>query len=183
MGESMRGEGIPYEEAGEPQDPNGVEVEAAVEEPAVDRDRELADLQDRHLRLAAEFENYRKRTREELRASGIRAQAQLVTALLETLDDFQRVVGLDAAQATVESVLEGIQLVERKLDRALTELGLEWLTPEAESFDPSSMEAVLRVPAEVPEDDDRVHQVFQRGARFQGVLVRPARVAVRKLEG
>jgi len=189
MGESMRGEDVRHGEGEETLRSEGIEggQRSSGAEEARDRtvelEGELAELSDRHLRLAAEFENYRKRTREELRSSGTRAQAHLITALLETLDDFQRVLGVEESQATVDSLLEGIRLVERKLDRTLSELGLEWLSPDAEPFDPASMEAVLRVPTEQPEEDEKVHQVFQRGARFQGVLVRPARVAVRKLEG
>ena len=145
-------------------------------------ERELADLSDRHLRLAAEFENYRKRTREELLSSGTRAQASLVATLLDALDDFQRITELDEAQASLESVLEGIQLVERKLQRSLSEAGVEWVEPWGEPFDPERMEAVMRVPTEQEEEDDTVDQVFQRGVEFKGQLVRPAKVTVRKLD-
>jgi molecular chaperone GrpE len=145
-------------------------------------ERELADLSDRHLRLAAEFENYRKRTREELLSSGTRAQASLVATLLDALDDFQRITELDEAHASLESVLEGIQLVERKLQRSLSEAGVEWVEPWGEAFDPERMEAVMRVPTEQEDEDDTVDQVFQRGVEFKGHLVRPARVTVRKLD-
>jgi molecular chaperone GrpE len=146
-------------------------------------ERELADLSDRHLRLAAEFENYRKRTREELLSSGARAQASLVGTLLDALDDVHRVSELDQEQTSAAAVLEGVRLVERKLDRALADAGLEWVDPEGEPFDPESMEAMMRVPTQVEEEDDTVDQVFQRGVRFKGLLVRPARVTVRKLGG
>lgn len=146
-------------------------------------ERELADLSDRHLRLAAEFENYRKRTREELLSSGARAQASLVATLLDALDDLHRVSGLDQEENSAGAVLEGVRLVERKLDRALADAGLEWVEPDGEPFDPESMEAMMRVPTELEEEDDTVDQVFQRGVRFKGLLVRPARVTVRKLGG
>lgn len=145
-------------------------------------ERELADLSDRHLRLAAEFENYRKRTREELLASGTRAQSSLVATLLDALDDFKRISELDEAQASLGSVLEGIRLVERKLQRSLGEAGLEWVDPLGEPFDPERMEAVMRVPTREEDEDDTVDQVFQRGVEFRGHLVRPARVTVRKLD-
>lgn len=143
---------------------------------------ELNDLQDRHLRLAAEFENYRKRTREELWESGARAQAALVGALLEALDDFQRVTSMDSGKAHVDTILEGVGMVERKLHRALAEAGAEILEPVGDPFDPETMEAVMKVPAESPEEDDTVDQVLQRGFLFKGHLVRPARVAVRKAD-
>ncbi len=144
---------------------------------------ELDEVRDRHVRLVAEFENYRKRTREELsRASG-RAQAALVGSLVEALDDFERVHAVDPDQAAVASVLEGVEMVERKLNRILAEAGMELLDPEGATFDPETMEAVVRVPTSDGALDDGVAQVLQRGVLFQGHLVRPARVAVYKVEG
>ncbi|TVP55638.1 MAG: nucleotide exchange factor GrpE [Gemmatimonadales bacterium] len=144
---------------------------------------ELAEMRDRHLRLAAEFENYRKRTREELGQSGTRAQAALIGSLLDVLDDFDRLVGIDTDGVSAESVLEGVQLVERKLKRALADSGVETLEPHGEPFDPEVMEAVMRESAESEEEDDTVSRVLQKGVIFKGHLVRPARVSVLKLDG
>jgi molecular chaperone GrpE len=143
---------------------------------------ELQALNDRHLRLAAEFDNYRKRSQAELGSSGVRAQAALVQNLLEVLDDFHRVTSMDPDGATVESLLEGVGMVERKLHRILEEAGLEPLEPENEPFDPNEMEAMVRVPTDSPDEDDTVDQVLQTGFRFRGRLVRPARVSVRKYD-
>lgn len=141
---------------------------------------ELSELNDRHLRLAAEFDNFRRRSQSQMGQSGVRAQASLVEKLLDVLDDFDRISGLDREKASVESVLEGMELVERKLHRVLIDAGLEPLDPEGEPFDPNSMEAMLKEPTDQPEEDDTVGQVLQRGFRFRGQLVRPARVSVRK---
>lgn len=143
---------------------------------------ELEELQDRHVRLVAEFENYRKRTREELLSSASRAQAALIGSLIDVFDDFQRMHELVPDQATVVSILEGVELVDRKLQRVLAEAGLELVEPVGEAFDPERMEAVARIPVADPAEDDRVDQVFQRGVVFKGHLVRPARVAVRKAD-
>lgn len=143
---------------------------------------ELNELNDRHLRLAAEFDNFRRRSRSQMGESGIRAQAALVEKLLDVLDDFDRVSSMDPDQATVASVLEGVELVERKLHRTLEDAGLEAIDPEDEPFDPNSMEAILRESAESEEEDETVSRVLQRGFRFRGHLVRPARVGVRKYE-
>ncbi len=143
---------------------------------------EFNDLSDRHLRLAAEFDNYRRRSQSELLQSGLRAQARLVADLLDVLDDFGRVTSMDPEIATVESVLEGLALVERKLFQVLEEAGLEELDPAGSPFDPNFMEAMARKPAESEEEDDLVDDVFQKGFRFGGHLVRPARVSVRKYE-
>lgn len=144
---------------------------------------EIAALNDRHLRLAAEFDNYRKRTERERSETWARSQADLAAGLLEILDDLGRVASVDAASASAPAVIEGVQLVERKLLRALSAAGLEEVDAENQAFDPSSMEALMTVEAESAEQDDTVASVFQKGYRFKGQLLRPARVQVRKFNG
>lgn len=141
---------------------------------------ELSALTDRHLRLAAEFDNYRKRTERERTEAWARSQAELAGALLDVVDDLQRVAHVDPATASAESMVEGIQLVERKLQRALTSAGLEEVDAQDQPFDPLTMEALMTVPAESEDEDDRVAAVLQKGYRFKGQLLRPARVQVRK---
>ena len=141
---------------------------------------ELETLTDRYLRLAAEFENYRKRSRSELAQSGVRAQAGLIGSLLEALDDLEGVAALDPEATPAAAVLEGIALVERKLFQLLEEAGLEEIDASGASFDPNVMEAMTRAPADSEAEDDTVEQVFRKGFLFGGQLVRPARVSVRK---
>jgi len=143
---------------------------------------ELEALNDRHLRLAAEFDNYRKRVERERTELWGRAQGELAKRLLEVLDDLQRVSGFDLTTATAESLLEGIQLVEKKMRHALESAGLEPIDPRGEFFNPETMEAIMMVPAEHPEEDEVVLDVFQKGYRFKGHLIRPARVRVKKYE-
>jgi molecular chaperone GrpE len=99
------------------------------------------------------------------------------------LDDLQRVAHVDPAITSVGSLLDGVQLVERKLQRALTAAGLEEVSPQDERFDPASMEALMTVDADGPEQDETVAGVLQKGYRFKGQLLRPARVQVRKYHG
>ena len=146
---------------------------------------ELEDLNDRHVRLAAEFNNYRRRAERDSLATWGRAQADLVRRFLDVLDDLTRVSGLDPAEesVTVQSIVEGIDLVERKFLRALEESGTELVIPgPGDTFDPESMEAMMRVPADDPAMDDQVAQLFQKGYRVDGNLVRPARVSVYKVD-
>ena len=139
---------------------------------------EFEELNDRHLRLVAEFNNFRRRSEQERLSAWARAQADLVSDLLDVLDDIQRVADLDLSNATVEAIMEGIDLVERKFLRQLTEAGVEVIEPTGEPFDPERMEAMMRVPAEEDEQVDTVAQVFQKGYSLKGILVRPARVSV-----
>ena len=163
------------------------DAESSEAEPADDLDRiqqEFSQLNDRHLRLAAEFSNYRRRQELEMTEVWGRAQADIVRRLLDVLDDLQRVSALDPSDeaVSVQAIVEGVDLVERKFARALEDAGVEVIAPVGEPFDPETMEAMMRVDAESGEDDDRVAGVFQKGYRLKGHLVRPARVSVFKVE-
>lgn len=141
--------------------------------------RDLAAASDRYLRLAAEFDNYRKRNERERAEAWNRAQGELAGRMLDALDDLER-VSQHGATATVESLLEGVQMVERKLRNALSNAGLEEVDAEGAAFDPNAMEAVAMVGTDSRAEDDVVSDVFQRGYTFKGTLLRPARVRVKK---
>ena len=160
-----------------------VEENLAAESEELSRLRDEVDrLTDRHLRLAAEFDNYRKRVERERGEMSVRAQADVARRLLDTLDDLERVAHhADAADA--RTLLEGVQLVERKLVTTLESLGLERVDAEGQPFDPTSMEAIATVAADDAAEDDHVADVFQHGYRFKGLLIRPARVRVKQYEG
>jgi molecular chaperone GrpE len=160
--------------------PESSEAEAAQIESDLDSlQRDLATASDRYLRLVAEFDNYRKRVERERAEARSRAQAELAGRLLDALDDLER-VNQHAESASQESLLQGVELVERKLRQALTTAGLEVVDAEGAHFDPNSMEAVAMVGTDSPEEDDTVSDVFQRGYSFKGTLLRPARVRVKK---
>lgn len=138
---------------------------------------------DRHLRLAADFDNYRKRSEDRIRSGWDRAQADLAERLLEPLDDLERLVDWEGdVPSTTESVVEGAGLVGRKFRGILKDAGLSVVDPTGERFDPNTMEAMMRTPAESDDDDEKVERVFQKGYAFKGRLLRPARVSVYKAE-
>ncbi len=155
-----------------------VEVEPSNE--LDDMQEELAGLNDRHLRLIAEFTNYRRRAETELSEAWTRGQADMLRSFVDGLDDLQRVGAWQAESTTVEALVEGVDLVERKFRQALEAAGVEMSNPVGEMFDPNIMEAMLGVPTEDPEEDQKVQDVFQKGYSFKGHLVRPARVTVFK---
>ena len=157
-------------------------VEAELGQDFDDLQTELSSLNDRHLRLAAEFTNYRRRAETELSEAWARGQADLLRNFLDGLDDLQRVGAWQADGTTVEALVEGVDLVERKFRQALELAGVEVVDPAGADFDPNIMEAMLSVPTESPDDDHKVQEVFQKGYRFKGHLVRPARVSVFKHE-
>ena len=141
--------------------------------------RELASVTDRYLRMAAEFDNYRRRVERERGESWARAQGDLAGRLLDSLDDLER-FSLHAESSTPDAFVQGVRLVERKLRAVLEAAGLEPVVAEGEIFDPNTMEAVAMVPTDSQAEDDVVSDVFQPGYRFKGTLLRPARVRVKK---
>ncbi|MCY3699831.1 MAG: nucleotide exchange factor GrpE [Gemmatimonadetes bacterium] len=143
---------------------------------------ELAALQDRHLRLAAEFDNFRRRTRRELGDAGERARADLAGKLLELMDDLQRVADTPLEGTTTEALHEGIGLVARKFAKLLSDTGVEPVNPVNERFDPNLHDALMMTPTHDPEQDELVSHVVLIGYRLGDRLLRPARVTVYRHE-
>ncbi len=143
---------------------------------------ELAALKDRHLRLAAEFDNFRRRTRRELGDAGERARAGLAGKLLELMDDLQRVADTPHEGTTTKALHEGIGLVARKFAKVLADAGVEPVNPVEERFDPNLHEALMMTPTDDPEQDELVSQVVLIGYRLGDRLLRPARVTVYRHE-
>ncbi len=153
-------------------------VDAAESTELVALREEFDSLNDRHLRLVAEFNNFRRRSEQERRNVWSKAQADLVEKFLEVLDDLQRIAELDLSNATVDTIMEGVDLVERKFARTLEESGIEVIDPVGDEFDPERMEAMMRVPSDSQQQVGTVAQVLQKGYSLKDVLVRPARVSV-----
>jgi molecular chaperone GrpE len=138
---------------------------------------DLADLKDRHLRLAAEYDNYRKRSNRERAELADKAQASFVAKLLDVLDDLDRLVAADAS-TPLPALREGLSAVDRKLWKQLQDAGVERIDPAGTPFDPALHEAVSTTPSPDRSKDQRVSATFQPGYLFKGTLVRPARVQV-----
>ncbi|MGD8495483.1 MAG: nucleotide exchange factor GrpE [Gemmatimonadales bacterium] len=143
---------------------------------------ELEELKDRHLRLAAEFENFRKRTRKEAAVGRTMAQAELVQQILPTLDDLARVADTPHETTTVQALDEGIELILRNLRKQLGDAGLERIEALDQPFNPERHQAIMTSMVTDPELDETVSRVFQEGYEFLGRLVRPAQVEVRRYE-
>jgi molecular chaperone GrpE len=146
-------------------------------------ERRLTDAQDRYLRLAAEYDNFRKRNARERGELTARAQADLVRQLLDPLDDLARFAHVDPATVDAATIVQGADMVEKKLLKVLASSGLETVDPVNQTFDPKLHEAVATEPALSPEDDHVVSRVYQLGYVFNGQLLRPARVVVKQWNG
>jgi molecular chaperone GrpE len=147
------------------------DLEQQVQELEAARDSAIADLQ----RVAADFDNYRKRTARDHEALIARAAERLVKELLPVLDDLER--ALEAAQQHEEAKLEeGVRLVHRELSNVLAKEGLVAVETGGK-FDPHEHEALLTQPSEA-EEEGAILEVIQKGYRLGDRVLRPARVVV-----
>lgn len=143
--------------------------------------RELDELRDRHLRLVAEFENYRKRTRRELSEARQMGHGDIALALLEVLDDLSRFATMPVAQTTAEALHEGVEMVNRKLRKKLQDSGLRDVEAgNGVLFNPEVHEALLTAQVDDPALDDLISRVFSPGYLFGERLLRPAQVEVQQ---
>jgi molecular chaperone GrpE len=150
--------------------PQRQQQELDVEALAAERDGYLDQLK----RVAADFENYRKRTARDQQSLAARAAERLVRELLPVLEDLER--ALHAAEEHEEAKLEeGVRLVHRQLAEALRKEGLEEISTEG-MFDPHVHEALLSQPSEA--EAGTVVEVVQKGYRLGDRVLRPARVVV-----
>jgi molecular chaperone GrpE len=155
--------------------------EEVTEQQAEEGGDELAALQaerdelfDRRQRLAAEFDNFRKRNARDNATLTERANERLVKELIPILDDLGR--ALEAATEHEEAKLEeGVRLVHRSLAALLAREGLSEVETNGK-FDPHTQEALLSQPSDAEEGS--VIQVFQKGYKLGDRVLRPARVVV-----
>ncbi|HKW42337.1 MAG TPA: nucleotide exchange factor GrpE [Gemmatimonadales bacterium] len=153
-------------------------------EQAVQRlEAELGDLKDKYLRLAAEYDNFRKRSTKERTELWGRAQADLVQRLVDGLDDLARFAHVNPAETDAKTIHDGVDMVERKLWKQLEAAGVTRIDQAGAPFDPNLHEAVTTQAADHPAKDHTVGAVLQAGYRMGGTLLRPARVMVLTWQG
>ena len=151
--------------------------------PAAPMPAEVDAWKDRHLRLAAEYDNFRKRTAKERMETWQRAQAELIARLADALDDLSRFAHIDPVETDAKTLHEGVELVERKMWKELESAGVTRIDKVGVAFDPNLHEAVTMQPAPKPELDHTVGQVVQPGYKMRDTLLRPARVIVLTWQG
>jgi len=154
------------------------ELEAALAE----AQRELAELKDRHLRLAADFENARRRSLREREEALLFGHQNVVKELLPSVDNLERAIdhARQGGEGGQEGLLEGVELVLREIVAVLARHGVVPIEAHGQPFDPALHEAMAQLPdGTVPANT--VVQVFQPGYQLRGRLLRPARVVVSKM--
>jgi molecular chaperone GrpE len=147
------------------------------EQVCAERDRlaaEKAELEDRLLRMRAEFDNARRRMERERSDYMQFAAMDLVRDMIPVLDDFERAMRVETPD---REYAKGVELIFQRMYESMKKLGLEPIDTEGKRFDPNLHQAIERVPTEDAEDQTVLGE-FQRGYQFKGKLLRPAMVRV-----
>ena len=138
-----------------------------------------AEADDRHLRLLAEFDNYRRRTAKEHEAARREGRRAALLPLLPVLDSLERAL---AAGSTDRDFYDGVAATHRLFLAALREAGAEPIESVGQPFDPNLHEAVAAVPADGEVAPGTVAREVRRGWRLGDELLRPAQVVVATAE-
>lgn len=165
---SEQTEDIPAQEEGQ-QDP--------LEQKIAELEGKLEEADNRYLRLQADFDNFRRRSRIELEASAKYRAQNIITDLLPAIDNFERALKMDVDNEQAKSLKQGVEMVYRSLLDALKNEGVEVIDAVGKEFDPHLHQAVMQA-----EDENYgpniVVEEFQKGYILKDRIIRPAMVKV-----
>ena len=172
-GEQVREEAPAEEAAGETEEK---EAEEEKKEPATEEI--LAELQDRYLRLSAEYDNFRKRTLKEKIDLQRTANEKLLDSLLPVADDFDRALQSVDDAKDIEAVKEGFKLIYGKFNGFLTQQGVKEIESHHKAFDTDLHEAITKIPAPSKKLKGKVVDVVQKGYFLNEKVLRFAKVVI-----
>jgi molecular chaperone GrpE len=165
--------------------PEDDQLPQCVDDPAADAERlraELAALQDRHLRLQAEFDNFRKRQQRDREDAARRTKERILGEIAGVVDNLERALThASDPGASPESLSQGVDLVVKQLREVLGRFGAVPIAALGEPFDPHLHEAMTRVETSGDPPDGTVVEEYRRGYLLDGKVLRPALVAVAKI--
>ena len=137
------------------------------------KETELAEQNDKYMRMMAEYDNFRKRSAKEKEGTYADAYADALTSIIPIIDNLERAVGVTDA----EGVLKGLEMTLKGASEALTKMGVEAFGAEGDTFDPNVHNAVMMVESDERAEGEIV-SVFQKGYRKGDKIIRYAMVTV-----
>ena len=185
--ENLEGEAV-QNEAVEEQNENveNQEAEKSAEETSNNCDdkvkkleAELEDWKNSYTRKLAEFQNFTKRKENEVAEMRKYASEGIIVKLLDNIDNLERAVDASKESQNFDSLIEGVNMILNNLKNLLTEEGVEEIEAAGKEYDPYEHKAMITENKEEL-DDNVVVQVFQKGYKMKGKVVRPAMVTVNK---
>ena len=167
------------EENPDPKKDKSIKSKHKKEDRTEELEQQVEQLNDKYLRLYSEFDNYRKRSLKEKIELSKSAAADLITALLPVLDDFERALSaMEKDEDEKTANIDGVNLVYNKLKNILAQQGLEGMKAQGEEFNTDFHEALTNIPAPSPELKGKVVDVIQNGYLLNGKVIRYAKVVV-----
>ncbi len=139
---------------------------------------QLAELNDKYLRLFSDFDNYRKRSNAEKLELIKTASREVIEGLLSVLDDFDRALQHLKEQGADEQTIQGVELIYNKLFTFLKQKGLEPMDSQGKEFNTDYHDAVTQIPAPSEDMKGKVVDVIQKGYLLNGNIIRHAKVVV-----
>lgn len=161
-------------------DTNQVEEQVIVEELSIEEQltQDLASEKDKHLRLFAEFENYKRRTSKERMELFKTANQEVLQALLPILDDFDRAM-IEISKSEDENLLKGVNLIHEKLKNTLVSKGLEEVEVKAgDAFNADFAEAITQIPAASDKMKGKIVDVLEKGYKLGDKIIRFPKVVI-----
>ncbi|MGM0377133.1 MAG: nucleotide exchange factor GrpE [Bacteroidota bacterium] len=140
--------------------------------------RQLEELNDKHMRLIAEYDNFRKRTLREKMELSKNAGENLLVNLLPVLDDFERAMQHIDSAKDLEAVKEGIDLIYNKFQEYLKQQGVSEIETEDQEFDSEIHEAVTKIPAPDEDKKGKIVDCVQKGYKLNDKVIRYPKVVV-----
>lgn len=169
----------PQQEVEEVQEEDAAQAEEQpAEAPADDLQDKLAEANDRYLRLAAEFDNYRRRSAKERMDLISLANENLVKDMLPIIDDFERALAAIKDSDDTDSAKEGVELIYNKLVAFLKKNGVKAIEAVGKDFDTDFHEAVAQFPVEDKDKKNKVIDVTQKGYTMGDKVIRYAKVVI-----
>ena len=138
----------------------------------------IDELNDKYLRLYAEFDNFRRRTAKERIELSKTAASELILSLLPVLDDYERALAAMPEDSANDAIREGILLIYNKYKNILTKNGLEEIKALGEDFNTDLHEAIANVPATEDSQKGKIIDLVEKGYYLNGVVLRFAKVVV-----
>ena len=158
----------------------GKKSEGAAEEKTPEQDEKdvkIEELQNRILRLQADFDNFRRRNTSEREQLATFVTADVVGKFLKVLDNFERAEDAARKSDDAAGIYSGIEMIRRQFEQTFKDLGVEEIKAQGEKFDPEMHEAVMRV--QNPDmDDDTVEMVLEKGYKLRDKVIRHSKVKV-----
>jgi len=153
---------------------------AELEAQIAEKDRQVQEYLGKYRQATTEFEEARLRLRREISKDIERARREILSELLDVLDNLDRALDSAKASASYDALLQGVEMVRRQFIAKLEGLGVTRIDAINQPFDPALHEAISSVPAASPEQDGQVVGTVRSGYRIGGEVLRPAAVAVAK---